>query len=403
MGTTNVLKTSTINTLENFTNETSFFLASPFQTIFAEGTFRIVRHCQSDKYSEFVHTVLHEAEQAGHPNPIVVGALPFDCTNTMQLIVPQKSTVINRLQFNNTDQDPPQLPTFSYEIKPVPNPSEYTLGVEKAVRKIKNGDMQKVVLSRALDVHSAEKVNTKKLLYDLARHNEHGYTFAVDLPNTDANGDSTQECSRTIIGASPELLVSRRGMQVISNPLAGSRPRSKDPVEDKRRADELLSSVKDLHEHKVVVEAVVAALRPYCRTLSVPEKPSLINSQTMWHLSTEVKGELYDESISALELALALHPTPAVCGTPTEKARVAIKEIEKFNRGFFTGIIGWSDLNGDGEWIVTIRCAEVDGNSLRLFAGAGIVAESIPEDELAETTAKFRTMLQALGLKNTEL
>ncbi len=99
----------------------------------------------------------------------------------------------------------------------------------------------------------------------------------------------------------------------------------------------------------------------------------------MWHLSTEVKGTLLDESISALELASALHPTPAVCGTPTEKAREAIQEIEPFDREFFTGMLGWSDINGDGEWIVTIRCAEVEENSLRLYAGAGIVAESKPE------------------------
>ena len=133
-----------------------------------------------------------------------------------------------------------------------------------------------------------------------------------------------KENSKTLIGASPELLVSRNGMQVISNPLAGSRPRSEDPVEDKRRAEELLSSPKDLHEHAVVVEAVAAALRPYCHTLHVPEKPSVIHSEAMWHLSTEVKGELKDPNTSSLQLAIALHPTPAVCGTPMEKAREAI-------------------------------------------------------------------------------
>ena len=128
-----------------------------------------------------------------------------------------------------------------------------------------------------------------------------------------------KENSKTLIGASPELLVSRNGMQVISNPLAGSRPRSEDLVEDKRRAEELLSSPKDLHEHAVVVEAVAAALRPYCHTLHVPEKPSVIHSEAMWHLSTEVKGELKDPNTSSLQLAIALHPTPAVCGTPMEK------------------------------------------------------------------------------------
>ena len=210
-----------------------------------------------------------------------------------------------------------------------------------------------------------------------------------------------KENSKTLIGASPELLVSRNGMQVISNPLAGSRPRSEDIVEDKRRAEELLSSPKDLHEHAVVVEAV--ATSSVLSYITCPKKPSVIHSEAMWHLSTEVKGELKDPNTSSLQLAIALHPTPAVCGTPMEKAREAIQHIEPFDREFFTGMLGWSDLNGDGEWIVTIRCAEVQENTLRLYAGAGVVAESKPRDELAETSAKFQTMLKALGLRDSSL
>ena len=202
----------------------------------------------------------------------------------------------------------------------------------------------------------------------------------VNLPKDE------KENSKTLIGASPELLVSRNGMQVISNPLAGSRPRSEDPVEDKRRAEELLSSPKDLHEHAVVVEAVAAALRPYCHTLHVPEKPSVIHSEAMWHLSTEVKGELKDPNTSSLQLALPSSYASSLRNSDG-KAREAIQHIEPFDREFFTGMLGWSDLNGDGEWIVTIRCAEVQENTLRLYAGAGVVAESKPEDELAETSA----------------
>lgn len=121
----------------------------------------------------------------------------------------------------------------------------------------------------------------------------------------------------------------------------------------------------------------------------------------MWHLSTVIKGELLDAEVSSLDLAVALQPTPAVCGAPTEKARQAISEIEPFDRGFFTGMVGWCDADGDGEWVVTIRCAEANGQSLRLFAGAGVVGESKPEEELAETGAKFQTMLRAMGV-NTE-
>lgn len=185
---------------------------------------------------------------------------------------------------------------------------------------------------------------------------------------------------------------------MISNPLAGSRPRSSDPVEDQRRHDELLTSAKDLHEHAVVVDAVTKALAPYCHTLDVPASPSVIQTETMWHLSTVVKGELTDSNVSSIDLALSLHPTPAVCGTPTADAREAIQAIEPFDRGFFTGMVGWADANGDGDWIVTIRCAEAEGHSLRLFAGAGVVKGSKAEEELAETSAKFNTMLHAMGI-----
>ncbi|SFI79275.1 isochorismate synthase [Bacillus sp. 71mf] len=401
MNHTTALRELATKLLDDYKAGSSFFFASPYRTILAEGVFATVEHNQVESFSELVHAVLNNAKQASHHNPIVVGALPFDRQRPVQLVVPQESRIADCLQFDAQDQV--QLSsTLTYEMKPVPSPSEYMRGVEQGVEKIKAGDLKKIVLSRSLDLNSPEKVNIQKILRDLAKHNKHGYTFAVDLPKSEEekNSDTAPQRSRTLIGASPELLVSRNGMQVVSNPLAGSRPRSEDPAEDKRRAEELLSSAKDLHEHAVVVEAVAVALRPYCRILHVPEKPSLINSETMWHLSTEVKGELFDTSVSSLELALALHPTPAVCGTPTEKAREAIKEIEPFDRRFFTGMLGWSDLNGDGEWIVTIRCAEIEENSLRLFAGAGIVAESKPVEELAETSAKFRTMLRAMGLNN---
>jgi isochorismate synthase len=181
-------------------------------------------------------------------------------------------------------------------------------------------------------------------------------------------------------------------------PLAGSAARSPDPAEDQRRASALLVSAKDRHEHAIVADAVAAALRPYCRHLDVPAAPSLRHTRTMWHLASHISGELADPSMSALALACALHPTPAVCGDPLPLARAAIAEIEPFDRGFFTGMVGWCDASGDGEWAVTIRCAEVADRSLRLFAGAGIVAGSDPEHELAETTAKLQTMLDALGI-----
>ncbi|MYX77385.1 chorismate-binding protein, partial [Streptomyces sp. SID3915] len=155
---------------------------------------------------------------------------------------------------------------------------------------------------------------------------------------------------------------------------------------------------KDLHEHAVVVDAVREALAPFCTRLEAPERPTLIRTATMWHLSTTLTGDLTDPAAaSALDLASALHPTPAVCGTPTEAARAVIAESEPFDRGAYTGMLGWQDAEGDGEWVVTIRCAEAEGTTLRLFAGAGVVAQSSPDAETAETGAKFRTFLNAVG------
>ncbi|MGE6536348.1 isochorismate synthase DhbC [Bacillus luti] len=382
--------------LEDYKTESSFFFASPTRTILTEGELTTVKHREIESFPELVQAVLRNAKQAGNPYPIVVGALPFDRRKEVQLIVPEHSRIAEQLQLEATNEMK-QNEKLTFELTPIPGPEVYMNGVKQGIKKIQDGDLNKIVLSRSLDVESSEKIDKQKLLRELAEHNKHGYTFAVNLP------EDEHENSKTLIGASPELLVSRNGMQVTSNPLAGSRPRSDDPVEDKRRAEELLSSPKDLHEHAVVVEAVAVALRPYCHTLYVPEKPSVIHSEAMWHLSTEVKGELKDPNTTSLELAIALHPTPAVCGTPMEEAREVIQEIEPFDREFFTGMLGWSDLNGDGEWIVTIRCAEVQENTLRLYAGAGVVAESKPEDELAETSAKFQTMLKALGLKDNSL
>lgn len=338
--------------LEDYKTESSFFFASPNRTILAEGEFTTVKHSEIESFPELVKAVLSNAKQDGNPNPIVVGALPFDRRKEVQLIVPEYCRITERLQLEKTNEIK-QNEKLAFEMTPVPEPEVYMNGVKQGIAKIQDGDLKKIVLSRSLDVKSSEVIDKQKLLRELAEHNKHGYTFAVNLPKDE------NEKSKTLIGASPELLVSRHGMQVISNPLAGSRPRSDDPAEDKRRAEELLSSPKDLHEHAVVVEAVAAALLPYCHTLHVPEKPSVIHSEAMWHLSTEVKGELKDPNTSSLELAIALHPTPAVCGTPMEEAREAIQQIEPFDREFFTGMLGWSDLNGDGEWIVTIRCAEV--------------------------------------------
>jgi len=385
-----------------------FFLATPSRTVLGKGNFLTVSADEEtgNNFSELsnrVSALLSDAKKKGHKNPTIVGALPFDSHTTAKLVVPETLEISEPLEFDPKDKLETVI-SSTYVINPVPSPKEYANGVQKGINYIKTNRLKKIVLARSLQITLPEPVNVNQLIHNLAVHNKQGYTFAVDLPNESTNYNSNSFVNRkTLVGASPELLVSRSGLTLTANPLAGSRPRSKNAEEDKRRANELLSSTKDLHEHAVVVQAVANALKPYCRDLNVPEKPSLIHTETMWHLSTEITGQIDDPSISSLELALSLHPTPAVCGTPTDLAKQSINEIEPFDRNFFTGMVGWCDAKGDGEWIVTIRCAEVANNSLQLFAGAGVVGDSKPEEEVAETSAKFRTMLHAMGIDKESL
>ncbi|WP_407931720.1 isochorismate synthase DhbC [Citreicoccus inhibens] len=385
--------------LQSYEAGSSFFFATPQRTLLARGTFATVP-CSGgpDALAHLpsrVAGVLHDARQAAHDIPVVVGAVPFDGSAPAQLVVPMTIQRAGPLEFDA--QSPAHRPLQArYTVRPVPEPTVYLDGVAQALELMRSGPLRKVVLSRALDLEAAGPIDLQQLLHNLARRNPTGYTFAADLPMARSGGADAGR--RTLIGASPELLVSRSGLQVLANPLAGSAARSADPVEDQARADALRTSPKDLHEHAVVIDAVAEALRPYCTTLEVPATPSLVSTSTMWHLSSRIRGELRDPAISSLMLATALHPTPAVCGFPTRLAHEAIGHIEPFARGYYTGTVGWCDASGDGQWAVTIRCAEADAHTLRLFAGAGIVAGSRPESELAETEAKFRTMLQAMGL-----
>ncbi|GAA0469874.1 isochorismate synthase DhbC [Paractinoplanes deccanensis] len=368
----------------------SSLFASPSGTLLAEGTyFAVPPSGRRDGLADLAHrvdAVLGVAEAAGHEVRTVVGAVPFAPDAAAHLVVPM------RLRRGG----PPAAfaePTGGLvkEIRPVPEPERYAAAVAEAVRQIRAGRYTKVVLARSLRAE-APGFDPAPVVRALAGREPNGYTFGVDLGG-----------GRTLFGASPELLVARRGTRVTANPLAGSAARSDDPAEDERRAAALLRSEKDRHEHAVVASAVADALRPYCSKLTVPAEPSLVRTATMWHLSTLVTGVVADPAVSALRLATALHPTPAVCGTPTAAARAAISELEPFDRGFYTGMVGWVDASGDGEWAVTIRCATADDDGLDLFAGAGVVAGSDPRAELAETTAKLGTMLAALGLEESDV
>ena len=160
-----------------------------------------------------------------------------------------------------------------------------------------------------------------------------------------------------------------------------------------------MHSAKDRHEHKLVTDAMRATLQPRSRLLSVPETPSLLTTATLWHLATQIQGDVLDDRENALSLACLLHPTPALSGFPHQRAQALIQRLEPFERQLFGGIVGWCDDQGNGEWVVTIRCGTVNGPRVRLFAGAGIVADSQPESEWRETGVKLDTMLRAFGLQ----
>lgn len=314
---------------------------------------------------------------------LLVGALPFDPTVPARLRIAtgvRRGPAAHRLTLPTST--PPPVRWASHRT----DAPAYHEGVRRALTLMDEGGLDKVVLARVLDLTADEPIDVPATLRALINRDPRGYTFATDTG------------SGTLIGTSPELLVRRTGTTVVSNPLAGSRPRDPDPEVDGRNATELLHSAKDRREHAMVVSAVAAGLAPLCRDLVVPGEPELLPTPAMWHLSTRVTGVLADPATTALDLAVALHPTPAVCGVPVDRARQVIAAAEPFDRGYYTGAVGWTDAAGDGEWVVAIRCGEVTDRRLRLYAGAGVVPGSTPESEYGETTAKFGAFLGALGL-----
>ncbi len=196
---------------------------------------------------------------------------------------------------------------------------------------------------------------------------------------------------------SPELLLRKDGERFSSIPLAGSARRQPDEVLDREAGNRLLASEKDRHEHELVTQAMKEVLRERSSELHVPSSPQLITTPTLWHLATPFEGKANSQE-NALTLACLLHPTPALSGFPHQAATQVIAELEPFDRELFGGIVGWCDSEGNGEWVVTIRCAKLRENQVRLFAGAGIVPASSPLGEWRETGVKLSTMLNVFGL-----
>jgi len=260
--------------------------------------------------------------------------------------------------------------------------AKWSTVVAHAVGRINAGEMDKMVLARDLEVDAGSAIDPRWLLQRLAERYDNTWVFAVD----------------GLVGATPELLVRLEKGLVTSRVLAGTIRRSGDDEHDLALAASLARSSKDLEEHEYAVRSVAEALAPHCSSINVPESPFVLHLSNVMHLATDVAGVLTDHATS-LALAASLHPSAAVCGTPTLVADAAISELEQMDRGRYAGPVGWTDAAGDGEWGIALRCGAFDAASpsrMRLFAGCGIVAGSDPAGELAESDAKFVPMRDAL-------
>jgi menaquinone-specific isochorismate synthase len=257
----------------------------------------------------------------------------------------------------------------------------YVRAVEAALGHLRAGELSKVVLARSMVGHLPEGADLRVLLAELATGYPDTWTFAVD----------------GLIGSSPETLVTANSGSVTARVLAGSAPRGADPAADLESAAALATSSKDLDEHQFALRSLLASLGPHARNVTSSEQPFTLKLPNLWHLASDVEGELSDGS-SSLDLISALHPTAAVAGTPTDTALALIAELEPFDRGRYAGPVGWVGADGDGEWAIALRSAQVDEDgTVTAYAGAGIVSDSDPEKELAETRMKFRPVIDAFA------
>ena len=335
--------------------------------------------------------------------PLAVGAVPFADDVAGELVVP--ALVVGRTAEGRAwvTETGPALEAAAPEdqsrspaapIRLVRGNGEgrraWTQAVEQALVEIARGPLAKVVLARELAVEADRPFRLRGVLDALRGAHPSSFAYATG----------------SFVGASPELLVRRRGRRVLSRPMAGTAPRGTTAADDDRLVATLVSSPKEAEEHAMVVGAVRTALETVCREVVADAGPEAVRLSSVTHLATSVAGHLRcvpatqapdgDGCPSALALAGLLHPTPAVAGLPVAEALAAIARLESFERGLYAGPVGWVDARGDGDWAVALRCASLDGRRAVLSAGAGIVAGSDPEAEWAETQAKLEPMLRAL-------
>ncbi|RKS73598.1 isochorismate synthase [Actinomadura pelletieri DSM 43383] len=322
--------------------------------------------------------------------PVAFGSFGFDpTTGDSVLIVPRRVlgrrdgtawlTTIGDTARTPTPATPLHTPTRLHWTDGALPEHAWKHAVTTAVDRIRHGHLGKVVLARDLTAHADTPIDTRVLLHRLARRYPACYTFSCD----------------GLVGATPELLIRRTGDHIESLVLAGTTARGTTTTDDHTRAARLFTSTKDREEHRYAADMVRDALTPLCHHLTIPDEPTLLTLPNLTHLASPVHGRLTADH-TVLDVVAALHPTPAVCGTPTTTALDLIRELEGMDRGRYAGPTGWIDARGDGEWGIALRCAHINGTRARLFAGCGIVADSDPTAELAEATTKFRVMQDAL-------
>jgi salicylate biosynthesis isochorismate synthase/menaquinone-specific isochorismate synthase len=263
-------------------------------------------------------------------------------------------------------------------------PAHYEAAVARAVERIRAGELEKVVLAREVRVHSARPLDAAPVLGALRVAFPACFCFCVGTPEL------------AFVGASPELLVRREGARVSTIALAGTTRRSADPAVDDHLGEQLRASSKEREEHAIVARRIGRRLEPVSLWVTAADGPVLVKVQNVQHLATPIRAQLA-QPLAAVELAGLLHPTPAVGGEPWEAAEPLIPALEGLNRGWYAGPIGWTDLSEDGEFCVALRCALLRDTTAHLYAGDGIVRDSVPAEELAETEIKLQALLPLFG------
>ncbi len=330
---------------------------------------------------------------------VALGALPFDPSEPGELVVPRVTVVrdAQRRRWMIVDDDvstaeahdliddalaPQSMPQATkWEVESPIAPEAWRDDIVATVRdRIAGGEFRKVVLARELLVTADQPIDTAAVLRRLYQSFATAAVFAVD----------------GFLGASPELLVGRVDDVVHAHPLAGTAPRSADPAEDGRLSAGLAASAKNRIEHGITIDWLLDNLLPYCSYVDAEPEPSIVTLANLHHLGTRVEGRLSAPAASILDLVGALHPTPALGGDPQDGALAIIDTIEPGDRGRYGGPVGWVDASGNGEFAVGIRSGTFDGATASVWAGVGVVGDSDPEAELAETRTKFQAMFGAL-------